>query len=150
MFFSRREIDGHGAVWKLQDIHAAAHITFPRNAVPGAVLFRCKRQEPTVRYPPLKKDEALVSNVIELSYENPPASIFTGDFDEGVSVTISHSAINLKGYEVVIRELVDSENNEWEDLETTNIWQASGKNNLRCLSFFLLFPKCFHCPFYYF
>lgn len=124
----RCEISDKGAVWKLQDIDAAAYITFPQNALREAVRFRCTRKEPTIHYPPLKKDEALVSNVIELSYDNSPTLSFTGDFDEKVLVDISHSAANLKGYEVVIRELVDTDNNEWKDLETKNIWQVSGND----------------------
>ncbi|KAL9978768.1 hypothetical protein ACROYT_G016323 [Oculina patagonica] len=119
------EICQKGAVWKLQDIQAAAYITFPQNAVTQAVLFRCTRKESTIHSPPLKKDEALVSNVIELSCDDPSASKFTGKFDEKVSVALCHSAANLKGYEVVIRELIDSDNDEWKDLETTNVWQAS-------------------------
>jgi len=79
-----------------------------------------------MHYPPLKKDEALVSDVIELSYDDPHGSNFTGDFGEMVSVALPHSATNLRGYEIVIRELVDSHNNDWRDLETTNTWQASG------------------------
>ena len=131
MICFRCEISEKGAVWKLQNIQAAAYISFPQNAVAKAVLFKCTRMEPTIHSPPLKKDEALVSNVIELSYDDPPASNFTGDFKEKVSVALSHSATSLKGYEVVMRELVDSDNNEWKDLETTNIWQASGNNNFK-------------------
>ena len=125
----RCEISENGAVWKLQNIEASGYITFPQNAVTNAVMFICKRKEPTIHSPPLKTEEALVSNVIQLSYDDPPASNFTGDFYEKVSVALSHSACNLKGYEVVIKELVDADNNDWKDLETTNIWQASGRND---------------------
>ncbi len=90
------------------------------------VLLRCTLWQSTTNFPPLKKDEALVSSVIVLTYDDPLSSSFTGDFDEEVTVALSHSACNLKGYEVVIRELVDSDNSEWRDLETTNIWKASG------------------------
>ena len=128
MILFRREISEEGAVWKLQKIQAAAYnyITFPKHAVKKPVMFRCTLRRSTIHFPPLKKDEALVSNVIELSYDDPPNSNFYGRFEEMVSVVLSHSAIDLKGYEVVIRELVDSENNEWTDLKTKNTWQASG------------------------
>ena len=118
-------------MWKLQHIQAADYISYLQNAVGKAVLLICTRMKPTIHSSPLKKDEALVSNVIELFCDDPAASNFTGDFEEKVSVALSHSATSLKGYEVVMRELVDSDNNEWKDLEKTNIWQASGNNNLK-------------------
>ena len=43
-----------------------------------------------------------------------------------INVALLHSASNFKGYEVVIKQLVDSEYNEWEDLETKNVWHSSG------------------------
>lgn len=113
-------------MWELQGIQAAACITFPQNAVAQPVLFTCALLEDPTHHPPLKKDEALVSNVIELSYDDLHGSHFTGDFGEKVSVALSHSATNLRGYEIVIRELVDSDKNDWRDLETTNTWQVSG------------------------
>lgn len=79
-----------------------------------------------MEFPPLLKDEELVSDVVQLSYDDPYSCSFTGNFDEKVSVALSHSAVNLRGYEVTIRELVDLDNNEWRDLETTNVWQISG------------------------
>ena len=121
-----------GTVWRLQDSLAAC-ITFPQNAVKASVVFRCiPWQLSTIDFPPLKKNEALVSNVIVLKCDDSLGSDFTGNFDEEVSVALSHSAANLKGYEVVMRELVDSENNEWKDLKTTNIWKASG-TSCKCL-----------------
>jgi len=41
-------------------------------------------------------------------------------------VALMHSASNLKGFEVVMKQLVDPENNEWIDLETVNVWHTSG------------------------
>ena len=113
-------------MWRLQEIPVAARITFPQNAVTQPVWFTCTLLEDPKHLPPLEKDEALVSDVIELSYSDLPGSDFTGDFGEMVSVTLCHSAINLRGYEIVIRELVDSHNNAWRDLKTTSTWQASG------------------------
>ena len=115
-----------GAVWRLQDSLAAC-VTFPPNAVKTTVVLRCMLWQLTIDFPPLRKNEALVSNVIVLACDDALRSDFTGNFDEEVSVALSHSATNLKGYEVVMRELVDSDNNEWKDLKTTNIWKASGK-----------------------
>ncbi len=122
----RYEVSERGGVWKLQEIQAAACITFPQNAVTKPVLFKCTLWDSSTHFPPLKKGEALVSSVMELTCDDSLSSNFTGDFDKEVTVALSHSASNLKGYEVVIRELVDSDNNDWRDLETTNIWQTSG------------------------
>ena len=121
-------MDESGAVWRLQDTLAAC-VTFPPNAVKTTAVFRCILWQSTIDFPPLRKNEALVSNVIGLACEDLLGSDCTGNinFDEEVSVALSHSASNLKGYEVVMRELVDSDNTEWKDLKTTNIWKASGK-----------------------
>ena len=114
-----------GAIWRLQDTLSAC-VTFPPNAVKSTVVFRCLLWQSTIDFPPLRKNEALVSNVIVLARDDLLRSDFTGTFDEEVSVALSHSATNLKGYEVVMIELVDLDNNEWKDLQTTNIWKASG------------------------
>ena len=37
-----------------------------------------------------------------------------------------HSAPYLEGYEVVIKQLTDQENNEWKELKTENTWHGSG------------------------
>lgn len=126
MFCFRCEVGESGAVWRLQDSLGAC-VTFPSNAVKSTVVFRCVPWHSTIDFPPLRKNEAFVSNVIKLTCDNSLGSDFTGNFDEKVSVALSHSATNLKGYEVVMRELVDSDNNEWKDLKTTNIWKGSGK-----------------------
>ena len=67
-----------------------------------------------------------MSNVIELSHDGPPDLEFSGDAKGNITVALLQSASNLKGYEVVIKQLVDPENNEWRDLETNTIWHASG------------------------
>ena len=119
-------VDESGTVWKLLDTLAAC-VTFPPNAVKATVKFQCTLCQLKNDFPPLRKNEALVSNVILLACDDSLGSDFTGNFDEEVLVALSHSAANLEGYEVVMRELVDSDNNEWKDLKTTNVWKASGK-----------------------
>ena len=64
--------------------------------------------------------------MIELSHDDPPDLEFSKDAQGSVSVALMHSAYNLKGYEVVIKQLVDPESNEWIDLETDNVWRTSG------------------------
>ncbi|XP_022806861.1 uncharacterized protein LOC111343925 isoform X2 [Stylophora pistillata] len=117
-------IDKSGALWKLQKIQVAAYIAFSPNAVPTPIWFRCTLLDSTMERLPLGKNEELVSDVIHLSYNESSSSGFTGEFDETVTVALSHSAAKLKGYEVVIGELVDSTKSEWTDLETINVWET--------------------------
>ena len=64
--------------------------------------------------------------MIELSHDGPPDLEFRGDAQESVTVALMHSATNFRGYEIVIKQLVDPENNEWIDLVTNNFWHTSG------------------------
>ena len=125
MFFFRDEVSDKGDTWNLED--AAALITFCGRAVTKSFLIACSLWSPRILSPPLGSNELLVSNVIELSHDGPPELEVSGDGDKGnITVALLHSASNLKGYEVVIKQLVDPENNEWKDLETKSIWHASG------------------------
>ena len=117
----RGEVTERGSVWNLQD--AATHVTFHEGAVPKPLLFTCSVLPPKLRCPPISSDELLVSNVIELSHDGPPDLELSGDDEGNVTVALLHSASDLKGYEVVIKQLVDPFDNEWKDLET---WHASG------------------------
>ena len=110
--------------WNLKD--AGALITFCRGAVKTPLLITCSLWSPRTLSPPLGSNEVLVSNVIELSHDGPPDLEFSGNVKGIITVALLHSASNLKGYEVVIKQLVDPENNEWYDLETTNILHPSG------------------------
>ena len=117
----RGEVTEKGSVWNLPE--AAAYITFHEGAVPKPLLFTCSVWPPKLRSPPIFSDELLVSNVMELSHEGPLDLEFRGDNGGKVTVALLHSASDLKGYEVVIKQLVDPHNNEWKDLET---WHAAG------------------------
>ncbi|KAJ7363162.1 hypothetical protein OS493_011440 [Desmophyllum pertusum] len=59
----------------------------------------------------------LVSNVIELACDDLVGITFSG-----VTVALSHSATDLGGYELVMKELTNAEDNVWKDLET---WRPS-------------------------
>ena len=50
------------------------------------------------------------------------------EFHGKVMIAISHSATDLKGYELVVKKLTNEENKNWEDLETRSIWRPSGTN----------------------
>ena len=67
-----------------------------------------------------------MSNVIELSHDGPPDLEFSRDAQGSVTVALMHSASNFRGYEVVIKQLVDPENNEWRDLVTNTFLHTSG------------------------
>lgn len=86
--------------------------------MPAPKLITSALWRPSTVSLPLKDDESLVSNVIELACDDL-SCIELSD----VTVALSHSAIDLKGYELVIKERIDSEENDWKDLET---WLPSG------------------------
>ena len=70
--------------------------------------------------PPLQEHESVVSNVIEISTTS-------GDelkFDAKVKLVLSHSAPDLRGYELVIKKLIDWESNEWEEVDGTKALQC--------------------------
>ena len=90
------------------------------------LLITCSLWSPRTLSPPLGSNEVLVSNVIELSHDGPPDLEFNGDAQGSVTVALMHSASNLKGYEVVIKQLVDPGNNEWIDLVTNTFWHTTG------------------------
>ena len=124
LLFFRGEVSHKGDIWNLQE--AAASVTFGRGAEMKPLLIACSLWSPRTLSPPLGNNEVLVSNVIELSHDGPPDLEFSGDAQGKVTVALMHSACNLKGYEVVIKQLVDPENNEWIDLETHIFWHTSG------------------------
>ena len=62
----------------------------------------------------------MVSNVIELSsHDGQPLK-----FNTMVTLSLSHSAPDLRGYEVVIKRQINRKTNEWKDV--------SGTKDLRC------------------
>ena len=124
MWFFRYRAPGEGDTWNLQE--AAAFVTFCPGAITKPLLITCSIWNPNAFSPPLGSDEALVSNVIELSHDGPPNLDFSGDAQGNVTVALMHSASNFRGYEVVIKQLVDPENNEWIDLVTNNFLHTSG------------------------
>ena len=91
--------------------------------------MKCSRWCPEICSPSLSENESLVSNVIELSREDGPLGVeFHSIIPEKVTVRLSHSASDLKGYELGIKELVDHHNNEWKELDTREVWKPSGRS----------------------
>ena len=94
---------------------AATHLVFPPGFVAEDTALTLFRWKPSQRSPPLQPNEAVVSNVLELSAEGAEGL----QFKKKVTVGISHSGPDLRGYEVVIKNLTDAERNEWEEAEET-------------------------------
>ena len=125
--YFRGKLGGEEDTWHLRE--AGASIKLNSGAVQQPLPFtcRCLLWNPRTLSPPLASDEILVSSVIELSHDGPP-NLEYRESVEGLSFTVSllHSAPNLEGYEVVIKQLTDQENNEWKELKTENTWHGSG------------------------
>ena len=88
-------------------------IKFSPNAVQTPVMVTSSLWRPGTVSLPLQDDETLVSNIIELACDDPVAIQFSK-----VTVTLSHSATELREYELVLKEQIDSKKNTWKDLET--------------------------------
>ena len=88
---------------------------FSPNDVSEPTPKMVQRWKNSVSSPPLQEHEAITSNVIEIS------SMDSQDvkFNTKVKLSLSHSATNLRGYELVIKKLTDKETNKWEDLDGT-------------------------------
>ena len=126
MYF-RGKIGGKEDTWHLRE--AGTSMKLCSGAVQQSVLCtcRCSLWNPKTLSPPIASDEILVSSVIELSHDGP-ADLEHRESVERISFTVAllHSAPNLEGYEVVIKQLIDQENNEWKELKTENTWHGSG------------------------
>ena len=102
----------------------------------GGRISTVRRWNPRLRSPPLLDNEAVVSDVIELSLDSP------GDlqFDRALTLVIPHFASDLKGYEVVVKCL--SIGDEWKDVETADWRTKSGEKTFffkkYILNFFLV------------
>ena len=91
------------------------HLMFPPDTVSKRTSIVVQRCKYSVCSPTLQEHEAITSNVIELSFMNGPDLIF----NTKVKLSLSHSATDLQGYELVIKKLIDKETNNWQDLDGT-------------------------------
>ena len=91
------------------------HLMLPPDAVSERTSIVVRRCKYSVCSPPLQEHEAITSNVIELSFMNGPDL----KFNTRVKLSLSHSATDLQGYELVIKKLIDKETNNWQDLDGT-------------------------------
>ena len=88
---------------------------FPCDAVSEDRPMTLHRWKSSVCSPPLQENEAIVSDVIELSTDIPGELVF----NKKVTLAISHSAADLKGYEVAVKTMIDRDSNEWVDVDKT-------------------------------
>ena len=104
--------------WTLKQ--GGVHLIFHPNAVSEPTSIVVYGWKSSVCSPSLQEHEALVSNVIELSSHDGQRLKFSAM----VTLSLSHSAPDIRGYEVVIKRQIKKETNEWEDVSETK--------NLRC------------------
>ena len=107
------EVTSEGTSWAFKQW--AVHLMFPPDAVSEHTSIVVHRWKYSVRSPPLQEHEAITSNVIELSSLNGQEL----NFNTNVKLSLSHSATDLQGYELVIKKLIDKETNNWEDVDGT-------------------------------
>ena len=102
---------------------------FPPGTVSEGRVSTVRRWNARFRSPPLFGNEAVVSDVIELSFDSP------GDLhlDKPVTLVIPHCASDLKGYEVVVKCF--SSGDEWKNVETAD-WRTKGGEKTMFFFFF--------------
>ena len=107
------------------DLNAGAiHLTFPPDTVAEPTDIMVYKWKYGACLPQLTENEAVVSNVIEISAVSEVGGL---KFNSEVKVVLSHSAAGLEGYEVVLKRLTDKETNEWEETAgCDDIRQVSG------------------------
>ena len=118
MFSYRDLVPEEGFTWILKE--TGVLIKFFPKAVPDPRLVTCLLWKAGIVSPPLENNESLVSNVIELDCDDPHDVVFSS-----IEVALSHSAICLRGYELVLKEMADSKGLHWKDLRTSEV-QPSG------------------------
>ena len=125
--YFRGKLGGEEDTWHLREAGASIKLNSGAVQQPLPFICRCLLWNPRSLSLPIASDEILVSSVIELSHDGPPDLEYRESV-EGLSFSVAllHSAPNLEGYEVVIKQLTDQENNEWKELKTENTWLGSG------------------------
>ncbi|XP_044166053.1 uncharacterized protein LOC114949082 isoform X3 [Acropora millepora] len=101
------------------------HLTFPPNTVaePTRIMVYRWNYGARLRLPHLMEPEAIVGNVIEISAATEVGAL---EFNGEVKLVLSHCAADLEGYERVMKRLVDTEKNIWEEIpRCEDIWKVS-------------------------
>ena len=122
--FYRSEITEEGGALMVQNV--PSRVLIPPKALPTCTEVTCSLWNQQILSPPLGRNEALVSSVMELACGNLPGTE-RYEFNVKVKVALSHSASDIKGYELVIKELTNEKTNDWRDLKTRWAWTPSGR-----------------------
>ena len=104
-----------------------SRVVIPPKALLTCTEVTCSLWNLQILSPPLGRNEALVSSVMELACGNLLGTEERYEFNVKVKLALSHSASDIKGYELVIKELIHKETNNWRDLETRWAWTPSGR-----------------------
>ncbi|XP_022810171.1 uncharacterized protein LOC111347179 isoform X3 [Stylophora pistillata] len=121
---SRSKISKEGGIQMVQNV--PSRLIIPSKALRTPTEVTCSIWHPHILSPPLGRNEALVSSVIELACGSLSSTKKSYKFNEKVKLALSHSASDIKGYELVIKELINEKTNDWRDLETKWAWKPSG------------------------
>ena len=91
------------------------HLTFPPKTVaePTRIMVYRWNYGARLRLPHLMEPKAIVGNVIEISAATEVGSL---EFNGEVKLVLPHCAADLEGYERVMKRLVDTEKNVWEEI----------------------------------
>nr|XP_058963363.1 uncharacterized protein LOC131790198 [Pocillopora verrucosa] len=120
---SKSEITEEGGALMVQNV--PSRVMIPPKALPTCTEVTCSLWNQQILSPPLGRNEALVSSVMELACGNLPGTEERYEFNVKVKVALSHSASDIKGYELVIKELINEKTNDWRDLKTRWAWTPS-------------------------
>lgn len=110
-------------------------MAFSPKAVQEPKRITCYSWRHNATLVPLDDDETLVSSVIELECDDPSGVNFNG-----ITLALSHSAVESKEYQLVMKELINLEGTTWKDLKTPRgmlpfMLTNNKKNILRCLKY---------------
>jgi len=87
-------------------------VKFSPKTVPEPKLITCYSWRRNTVVVPLEDDETLVSSVVQLGCDDAVGVNFTG-----ITLALSHSAVESRDHELVMKELFNPEEGTWKDLE---------------------------------
>lgn len=112
-FYSHKRETVYGVASSYFSKESGVWIAFSPKTVPEPRRITCYSWSHNAVLVPLEDDETLVSSVIQLECDDPAGVNFTG-----ITLALSHSAVESKEYELVMKELINLEKRTWKDLKT--------------------------------
>ncbi|PFX12454.1 D-inositol 3-phosphate glycosyltransferase, partial [Stylophora pistillata] len=95
---SRSKISKEGGIQMVQNVPSC--LIIPSKALPTPTEVTCSIWHPHILSPPLGRNEALVSSVLELACGSLSGTKKSYKFNGKVKLALSHSASDIKGYEL--------------------------------------------------